>query len=270
MNTLLLQQTPITYYWVGFLLADGHFKDARLSVHLAVKDDAHLKQFLNYVGEPQSYHYRDIKLKGKLFPQICAAFSNPIVKKVAKKFSISSRKTYEPPNISWIKDNLFWSLLIGFIDGDGSIRHQTGRKDCFITIKIHSSWLSILQLMGDRLYGQFNLSAPHATLNNKGYAVINFTNSIILKFLKRKALRLRLPLLERKWSRIDLKYVSKMETATLRRKQILQLLREGQRSVDICRKLAIHSSMVTQAVKAIGYQNIKSFVSGIPLPIILG
>ncbi|KKK80632.1 hypothetical protein LCGC14_2821530, partial [marine sediment metagenome] len=46
----LLIDTPISFYWIGFLLADGHFsKRHRVKLVLADKDIEHLNKFKQFV-----------------------------------------------------------------------------------------------------------------------------------------------------------------------------------------------------------------------------
>jgi hypothetical protein len=256
----LLNESPISYYWIGFLLADGHFKGNRLCVSLSIKDEAHLKTFLKYVGYDNSFHYRTIKCNGKSYPQISAAFSDPLVTNISKKFNMSCRKTYEPPDLSKINKDLFWPLLIGFIDGDGSIRAQSGgRPDSFITIKIHSSWLSNLNLMSHRLHSHLGIKCPVAKINTKGYAVVNFANSIAVKFLKQTGIALHLPYLERKWSRINLSHLNRFERATRLHQEILKLLTTGKTINEICQLRHIHHSTVSFVLKKSGYKGLKAF-----------
>ena len=50
-----------------------------------------------------------------------------------------------------------------------------------------------------------------AKIDNSGYARIIFSNSVIIKYLKRFAIMYKLPVLQRKWDRVDLNYVGKLE-----------------------------------------------------------
>lgn len=50
----LLQDDPISAYWVGFITADGHISDRRLKVVLSSKDADHLHRFAQWLGP--SFH----------------------------------------------------------------------------------------------------------------------------------------------------------------------------------------------------------------------
>jgi len=193
---ILLEESLITYYWIGFLLADGNFTDSRLKLKLAKKDNNHVKKFAQY-----------IKYQGSLGDEenSLSVMNTGYVSMLNNKFNINNRKTYNPPNITWIKDkNLLLSLIVGFIDGDGYIGKQYKRNDCILRIKCHSSWLDNLQYMTNTLYDLVYLSPSKVKINNQGYASVNIGNSIVLKNIKLKTIEFNLPILERKWNLINI------------------------------------------------------------------
>jgi len=72
--SVLLEETPITYYWIGFLMADGGFTERRIQLGVAEKDLDHLEKFrkfvnsTNKIGKVKSkhsdkLHYRIKELK---------------------------------------------------------------------------------------------------------------------------------------------------------------------------------------------------------------
>ena len=209
--SILLEETHLTYYWLGFLFADGSFsKLDRLYFSLSIKDKEQIykfKEFINYYGE-----YRFGKNKNGKIVSIGISSQDQIkVKYLKEKFSISNRKTYEPCNLKNIPEEFFLSWVVGFIDGDGSINYQTGRKDCFIKIKLHSSWLENLQFISNFIAEKLSLIPNVARINAKGYANVNFTHYKIPIFLKKHAIQHKLPMMARKWDRIDLNFVSRYD-----------------------------------------------------------
>jgi hypothetical protein len=237
--SILLEDTPETYYWIGFLLADGYFSENRIKLKLAEKDKEHVLKFAKF-----------IKFSGnRTDKQEVSAMDNFIVPKIREKFDIKNRKTYEPCKIDWIKDeNLFLSLTIGFIDGDGSVRQQTGRKDCLLTIKCHSSWKDNLQLFSDKICSYLKIKSNQTRIDKCGYALVNFSNSIILKFLKRKALELELPILERKWNKINLDHISRSENHPIFVKKIKTMVDKGMRNCEIAKILKVDDSHISIVV----------------------
>ena len=77
--------------------------------------------------------------------------------KLCDKFNIKNNKTYEPMelnNYSFNKELLF-SLIIGFIDGDGCINKVYKKQDCNLRIHLHSSWLDNLIFIENFIYYYF-------------------------------------------------------------------------------------------------------------------
>lgn len=134
---ILLENTPVTYYWLGFLMADGSFKGYRLVLELGLLDSKHLQRFAKFIA------YNKVIKNNRL-----AVMDTKPIKLLRKKFNIQNNKTIHPCNLTNIKDNnLFISWAIGFMDGDGGIYRQTGREDCQLKIKTHVSWKENLQLI---------------------------------------------------------------------------------------------------------------------------
>lgn len=198
--SVLLNDNPITYYWIGFLMADGHFSEKRIRISLSIKDIKQIKRYVKFIKSP---NINLIKNKKQCSSSAMDSINVPLIR---KKFSISNRKTYEPCDIDKVKDiNLFVALVIGFIDGDGNIKNQTNRKDCSINIKLHSSWLENLQIISNRLHLYCKAEHPNiAIINKQGYAKISFTKRILVNYLKYQSIKLNLPILNRKWNLIDL------------------------------------------------------------------
>jgi hypothetical protein len=229
----LLEETPEAYYWIGFLLADGHFSEKRITVELSIKDIKHIRKFAKFISASCSKGHS--KCGGKYYGNCYVKVANSdVVPLLREKFEIYNNKTYRPCNIIKINDeDLLFSLIIGFIDGDGSIRKQSGRQDCQMTIKCCYGWLSNLQFISDTICQYCDLEPNTSKINKYGYAEVSFTNSIILKFLKAKGKELNLPVLKRKWDRIDENYVSKFEKYKDVLKEVKILIQEGLKVCDI-------------------------------------
>lgn len=239
--SILLEETPVSYYWLGFLFADGHFTKDRIKVALSIKDKEHLQKYADFIK------YGDIDI----VEQICCVQSAQIsvIQKLKSKFSIKNNKTYVPCNIqNIIDDNLFISFVIGFIDGDGCIKKLQNRKDFQITIKLHSSWLGNLQYISERISKLSNVPHVKAKINSCGYAFVSFGNTILSKFLKTKTIELNLPILSRKWSIIDLDFVSRQELGNERKEKVLTFKKQGLRNKDISILLDFSEAAVGQIV----------------------
>jgi transposase len=237
----LLEDTNLAYYWVGFMLADAGFESSRPRFQIVVSESrsAHLQQlknFLNYEGEA---HDKRLAIRDAL-----------VIPKLKKKFGITSNKTYEPADLKWIRDtDLFTSLAIGFIDGDGMIAKQTGREDTRITIKVHQAWIENLQLISDRLGQWSETEPPNAYENPEGYAVLNLANSVLQQKLKKHTETHSLPVINEKWKNIDLDYESRRVTARKRRQQYRKLVRKGYSKKRIAEELGVVGSAINRMIE---------------------
>lgn len=207
----LLNDDPITLYWIGFLLADGHFsKKGELSCSLSIIDKEHLIKLSNYLELTNNITYlksRKNKLNTKIInsgEQILFKVGNYFyVNKIKEKFNITNTKTYDPPELKFLNSTQLLSLFIGFIDGDGYINNRPGIK-----ISLHKNWVNILLLFHNALEQklQKNIALPFVKGNTTIWNLGNFST---IKFLKIFALCNQLPLLERKWGKINLNQIKR-------------------------------------------------------------
>lgn len=200
---VLLNDISESYYWMGFILADGHIsEDNRLTVTLHKRDKKHLRKLAEYI---QAEHK---ERAGNSETKVSFAVKNQkILPLIKEKFDINNQKTYNPPSNSLYADvdiSLLTCLLCGFIDGDGHIKKQTNRQDALISIQIHGSWLKWLEVLYGRLCQVFpETSVSRPKLNKRGYASWVIANHIVVNYLKQTAIENNLPILERKWSKIN-------------------------------------------------------------------
>ena len=245
---ILLDESLTTYYWIGFILADGSIKNnKRIVISLKKDDKDHLEKFKQYV-KSKTLRINDVYCStslqdSKYIPVLC------------EKFDISHDKTKVPPKIEVFKkleNDKILSLIIGFIDGDGCIKKQTRRKDFMLTIKNHCKWVKILEFFDEKIENK-----NHTRINNRGYAVCNITNTVKLKELKKFAIDKKLPILERKWDIINLDFCGRTEIAENRKKEIKKLYDKGYKILDISKKLNLKYSTVYNLI----YRN-KNYYNG--------
>lgn len=205
----LLLDTPESYYWMGFLLADGHFSaKGVMKITLASIDRSHLlklKKFLHIKNMQEENNGKAVCIK---------TMDTKLVPIITSKFDISNKKTYQPPNLSFIKDrDLLMSLIIGYIDGDGCIAKKA--KGFSLNIHCHASWLKTI----DSFVKAINPTST-ARIRPDGYASASVSNNESLKELKRFAINKNLPILKRKWDKIDLDFIPYQEQRMRQFKQL--------------------------------------------------
>lgn len=238
----LTKNIPEFYYWLGFLLADGHFStNNRLVLGLSSKDKNHIEKFCSFLELPTTLIKDTITQKG-FYKSTLAVMDTETVKYLKNKFKISNTKTKIPPDLSELTSLEKRFLSIGFIDGDGCIKYQTKRTDCILQIKCHSSWEKLLI----ELYG-------NCKINRSGYASTTITNNEILRDLKKFSLEYNLPIMERKWSKIDINRVSRCKIASDTLIKTIELLENGKTLNQCCKILNKNYSTLYNMLKRKGY-----------------
>lgn len=205
---ILLNDTTISYYWLGFILADGHIHDnQRLQISLSAKDKAHLEKLAKYLSIETVRDFT-VSLNGKIYPQVViTAQDKEVIPKVTQLLGIKQNKTKQPPNFTQyeLSSNKWFALICGFIDGDGNIVKLFDREYFNLRIKCHQSWFNNLCHIEDTLYKIFptKKNVERITkINKEGYAQLVISNYSILKKMKNLAIELELPILDRKWDQI--------------------------------------------------------------------
>lgn len=242
----LCNEEIIDCYYIGFILADGHIeKNIRLQISLSLKDKEWLESFKEYVGAVGAIRIFPV---GKNYECGISVQDKESIPILCKNFDIKSNKTKNPPDIKAIDrltDNQLLALLIGFIDGDGSIRRVYKRKDCNIKIKNHSAWLNILTLFDERINKK-----NRAKINNSGYAEVSFTENKEIRRLKVFAMENNLPVLKRKWDLIDKNRYSKYEISNERLNEIRILAQQGKSVNEISKETGLkYMTVYTKLIK---------------------
>lgn len=187
---LLDYENNITLYWIGFLLADGHIsKQKNIQINLSKNDAPHLFKLKKHLGE--------FKIRETNSIVRVTLSDKKTINKLANDFCWESNKTKTPIQIpNFLTEDGLFSLIIGFIDGDGYINEKG-----HIKIKCDSSWKEILEFFYFHLTNEnkkFNLTSDNCSL-------VYINKLKILKNIKEKILNLELPFLERKWNKIQMR-----------------------------------------------------------------
>ena len=235
----LLDNSPESYYWLGFLLADGHFSDKnRVVLSISRKDRDHLKNLRTFLNCDSKIRDHSFEWHGTEYDMSTLSIMDTNSASIIRcKYKIESNKTKQPPDLSSLSEVDKFCVMIGFVDGDGSIQYQTSRTDCKISIKCHSSWLDNLRF----LFGS-------SRINSAGYAYHCTADNEIIRAWKRKALDLRLPIMQRKWDKIDTNRVSRYKTAEDWQDKAEQLYKDGKSFKDIAALLNKKYTTVYQSI----------------------
>jgi hypothetical protein len=215
-----------SFYWIGFLLADGTFyNNGRITCILSAKDVTHLKKYAEFIESSVcEYSYNNYS-----YCKV-ATMHKDVVSTLMNKFDIKPNKTYNPPNIAVFeqipKDALI-AMICGFIDGDGSIKYNFNRKDMSIAIKNHCSWVYFLEyiLKNIQEYFQITIKSKVNFTNCKRYCHLVISNNLLLFKLKQFAINSKLPIMSRKWDKIEF-IENKTIISEKRKQQVAELLRE--------------------------------------------
>lgn len=211
--SILLNDDPSTYYWIGFLMADGSidFKDYRLKLQLAAKDLGHLLKFAEYIqftAKPLPYYTASPRSDRINLLQYLVRINDRVtLPLIIKKYGFTKCKKSNPPKLADCIDNEhILPFLIGFIDGDGWIE-RTRPGNYRVAMELHASWLSNLNHFYSalcRLFIRKNmrpvLSRP--TISRRGHSLFRIGDRRLIRQLKAYAIEAGLPFLSRKWELI--------------------------------------------------------------------
>jgi hypothetical protein len=204
-------ETPQSFYWMGYLFADGYYHAPLKQVVLASAsvDKEHLEEYASFIGA-----------KAKLYSKkgdFCKGFENSdrvavrvsvadsiFAPKIAEKFDWKLKKTYNPPEVEILNKVLktkdqFLPFFTGFACGDGYLN----KINLNIKIEIHASWIFVLKFFAEKLV-EFNISntPPRLSINKRGYAEFHLCKSGVLK-LNEYIQEVNLQVLRRKWDKLN-------------------------------------------------------------------
>ena len=128
-TSVLTNQSLESYYWLGFIAADGSIfkhgrsKQYRFLIGATDKDKEHLEKFISYV----SFTGAVSKIKSADFWSICFRLSDEEFNYL-QSINITPNKslTLKPPHIENHSSKL--AFIKGYIDGDGCIRYDGKTK----------------------------------------------------------------------------------------------------------------------------------------------
>lgn len=204
---VLMDDSLITFYWIGFLLADGYVTIGNgypvMGIELSMKDSDHLNKLAQYINVKVSYRTKKAfsKEHSMCFLKLADIITIP---KVMEKYQIQLNKSLNPPNPSnyTFNDDQKLAMLIGFIDGDGTIirrKKPTGFQS-MIGIQTRVEWKEWLEYMLAMVKDRFDSSMRvQVRVNVRNHAYLCLTKQTVLDNLRQFAVDNQLPILDRKW-----------------------------------------------------------------------
>lgn len=183
-------------YWIGFLLADGNFsKRGGVNLRIGKADAEHIEKYASFLGTTPWYNQKR--------EEVDVSIQNPSVcEELSKRFSLTHRKTYTGAILPDMNDDQFIALLVGFIDGDGNVC-SSHRNNVWIRIGLHKSWSGFLESISERISRITGTDPVSVRCHGDRYSHLNIANLSVQSFIKTKAIEMGLPLMERKWDKID-------------------------------------------------------------------
>lgn len=109
------QNTDESFYWLGYLIADGNVHTKENSVNIVSKDLDHLKKYHLYCKNPNKIYLSKYSTCG------ISKFANKEIKEYLISLGVTPNKTFTINP----KFEINWSLIRGLFDGDGSIYKRT-------------------------------------------------------------------------------------------------------------------------------------------------
>jgi hypothetical protein len=187
----LLEETLNSYYWMGFIAADGClYENGMLKITLSIKDKEHLLKLAKLLDTNVKISYRKGGYKSHTPFVFLNLMDAKIGKEISQKFDLHHNKTYNPPSTNivdnWTKEAKL-AYILGYIDGDG-------HNNCnAIEIECHRSWKLFLD------YLMFSAGLLYSSkINKRGYTKIRVMTKSFTQ-LKAFAIDNNLDVLTRKW-----------------------------------------------------------------------
>lgn len=206
----LMEDTPESNYWLGYLLSDGCFG---LDGRIAFKQEKHNKPAVYKFGKWVLYkgsYKNKCKKTGKEKKSAEARFRDPeLCDAYCLKWGIprgrqenETTKTYVPPDFYHIKNRLvcYESFIAGLISGDGNITNFGASR-----VKMHRNWLPFLE----KIHHEAKLVEVD---DHRPKQAMFYLDVKEMQVLYKKIMHHRLPLLFDKWGPVENRYKKHLST----------------------------------------------------------
>lgn len=189
-----------------FQALKSYLEEQKFELGLAEKDLNVIEAFCEYIAYSNKIMYREDTKSYRI--SFANSIENP---KFMEKYGFKPRKTYNPIDFSVFRDydkELLLALLVGIIDGDGSIQPNGSSNAFCITITAHESWTQFYQELME------TLDIPEHISNRKDSTTITIRicRREILQLLQDVITNNNLFYLKRKWNKLMIKEPSASES----------------------------------------------------------
>lgn len=198
----LVDGSLVSFYWLGFILADGHItKAGQLTIKVNDPEERHLEAFAEYVGakvkKPYSNLDKSYAINGFLSEESLRKLRRVAVqdpetcKKIMEILGLSNtNKTTNPPNktsLDDMSDEQVTALFIGFFDGDGGtpVTRFGGRIENHISWKSYHEAIAKRGLCSEPFVGKKGTSSIYVP-KEKMISMAKFITEHSLPVLRRK------------------------------------------------------------------------------------
>jgi transposase len=189
----LLSKTIESFYWLGYLAADGYISTGgHLMFSQGEKDKESVYKFAEYVKSSVYEFTQNGGYKKAPYQTYRVNVLDPVIGKDIRALwglSPGDKKTYSSINFFLEECSQCRAFLIGFFDGDGYLNSANGGK-----IEVHSSWFNFLVLLA--AYAKME---GKTSINKRRYAELRLRKADMAA-LKAFGLEHNLPVNSRKWN----------------------------------------------------------------------
>lgn len=200
----LLSDTLESFYWLGFIAADGCVtKSGLLTVSQHSKDKDRVYQLSLYLNSKVKRLTTKNTFTGKSnHCYITNVYQKQVTDIIREKFGLDNIcKTHAGIKLDFIKnEQQAISFVLGFMDGDANIRKDSARIQCYHT------WVEVfknLQLLLPIEYRLGWIKLVYKKQRNSSYATWQMYSGCIRQ-LKRFAIENNIPISPRKWGCVDI------------------------------------------------------------------
>lgn len=190
----LIDTTLENCYWWGFIYSDGYLSaTGKLVVQLSNLDRDHLDKLATKLSAPV-YEAKGNMCRIDVMDKVSTEC-------LRNKLGIKAKKTYSPPDnfefLSTPDERL--AFLLGFIDGDGSLRFDHNGSFKSLKVVVHENWFDFFENFCHTVGQDFDLRFT-VTKNGRGNTSVYMGTKKSHRDLVNFINQYQIPAMDRKWN----------------------------------------------------------------------